>query len=207
MAKLYGEIAAKALLTLDKSFARANGQPLDASEVYYSKAAAEEYAATAQAYIGQKIVVIEGGVVTHYSVEDTAGTLKELGAKPVADGTTIEINEDGKITLANLEGNTSGTYNAVLVNGELTWVKPSETTVEGLDALIQALTGRVDDIEDEIYALQEAVGVASKAESAEGAGDGVEATGLYKAIEDEAARALAAEKALDERIDAIDFVD
>ena len=102
MAKLYGEIAAKALLTLDKSFARANGQPLDASEVYYSKAAAETYAATAQAYIGQKIVVIENGVVTHYSVEDTAGTLKELGSKPVADGTTVAIDESGKITLANI---------------------------------------------------------------------------------------------------------
>ena len=101
MAKLYGEIAAKSLLTLDKSFARANGQPLDASEVYYSLDAAKAYAAGAQAYIGQKIVVIEEGIVSHYSVEDEAGTLKELGSKPVADGTTIEIDEDGKITLAN----------------------------------------------------------------------------------------------------------
>lgn len=193
MAKLYGEIAAKALLTLDKSFARANGQPLDASEVYYSKAAAETYAATAQAYIGQKIVVIENGVVTHYSVEDTAGTLKELGSKPVADGTTVAIDESGKITLANItEAEATGTYNAVLVNGKLTWVKPSETTVEGLSDLIQALTGRVDDIED-------AIGVASA--------EGVEATGLHKKIEDEVIRALAAEQALGERIDDIDFVD
>lgn len=208
MAKLYGEIAAKALLTLDKSFARANGQPLDASEVYYSKAAAETYAATAQAYIGQKIVVIENGVVTHYSVEDTAGTLKELGSKPVADGTTVAIGEDGKITLANItESEATGTYNAVLVNGKLTWVKPSETTVEGLSDLIQALTGRVETAEGEIDALQEAVGVASKPESAEGAGDAVAATGLHKAIEDEVARAAAAERALGERIDAIDFVD
>lgn len=102
MAKLYGEIAAKSLLTLDKSFARANGQPLDASEVYYSLDAAKTYAAGAQAYIGQKIVVIENGIVSHYSVEDTDGNLKELGAKPVADGTTVEIAADGKITLANI---------------------------------------------------------------------------------------------------------
>lgn len=208
MAKLYGEIAAKALLTLDKSFARANGQPLDASEVYYSKVAAEEYAATAQAYIGQKIVVIEDGIVTHYSVEDTAGTLKELGSKPVADGTTIAIGEDGKITLANItDEEATGTYNAVLVDGKLTWVKPSATTVEGLSDLIEALTGRVDTAEADIDALQEAVGVASKPESAEGAGDAVAATGLHKAIEDEIARAEAAEKALGERIDGIDFVD
>ena len=212
MAKLYGEIAAKALLTLYKSFARANGQPLDASEVYYSLAAAKEYAATAQAYIGQKIVVIENGVVSHYSVEDTAGNLKELGAKPVADGTTVSIGTDGKITLANItETEKTGTYNAVLVNGALTWVKPSSTTVEGLSDLITALTGRVDTAEADIDALQAAVGVAAKdavgEEGSEGYEPAVVATGLHKAIEDEIARAKAAEEALGGRIDAIDYVD
>jgi hypothetical protein len=171
MAKLYGEIAAKALLTLDKSFARANGQPLDASEVYYSLAAAKEYAAGAQAYIGQKIVVIENGVVTHYGIEDAAGSLKELGSKPVADGTTVAIGEDGKITLANIAAeNAEGTYNAVLVNGVLTWVKPSETTVEGLSDLINALTTRVDGNADAIAAEK------TRAEAAEAAN--------AKAIED-----------------------
>ena len=212
MAKLYGEIAAKSLLTLDKSFARANGQPLDASEVYYSLQAAKDYAATAQAYVGQKIVVIENGVVSHYSVEDTAGNIKELGSKPVADGTTIAIGEDGKITLANIaDENKTGTYNAVLVNGVLTWTKPSETTVEGLSDLIQALTGRVDTAEADIDALQAAVGVAAKAavgeEGSEGYEPAVEATGLFKALNEEVARAQAAEKALGERIDGIDFVD
>ena len=212
MAKLYGEIAAKSLLTLDKSFARANGQPLDASEVYYSLQAAKDYAATAQAYVGQKIVVIENGVVSHYSVEDTAGNIKELGSKPVADGTTIAIGEDGKITLANIaDENKTGTYNAVLVNGVLTWTKPSETTVEGLSDLIQALTGRVDTAEADIDALQAAVGVAAKAavgeEGSEGYEPAVEATGLFKALDEEVARAQAAEKALGERIDGIDFVD
>lgn len=189
MAKLYGEIAAKSLLTLDKSFARANGQPLDASEVYYSLDAAKTYAAGAQAYIGQKIVVIENGVVSHYSVEDTDGNLKELGSKPVADGTTVEIAADGKITLANISDKSEGTYNAVLVNGELTWVQPSSTTVEGLSDLITALTGRVDDAEQDIDDLQAAVGAAAKPESAEGAGDAVAATGLYKLIEDALAEA------------------
>ena len=208
MAKLYGEILSTAKMTFDRSFVRALGQPLDASEIYYSLQAAKDYAATAQAYIGQKIVVIENGVVSHYSVEDTAGTLKELGSKPVADGTTVAIGTDGKITLANIaEENKTGTYNAVLINGALTWVKPSETTVEGLSDLIQALTGRVDTAEADIDALQASVGVASKAESAEGAGDAVVATGLHKAIEDEIARAQTAEEALGERINSIDFVD
>ena len=97
MAKLYGEIAKSALLTLDKSFSRALGQPLDASEVYYSLAAAKAYAATPAAYIGQKIVVIEDGKVYHYSVEDAAGTLKELGVRPTGDGKSITVDANGVI--------------------------------------------------------------------------------------------------------------
>ena len=99
MAKLYGNIASSALMTFDKSFARANGQPLDSTEVYYSLAAAQEYAAGAGAYVGQKIVVIENNVVTHYSIEDTAGTLKELGSKPVGDGQSVSVSEDGTVSI------------------------------------------------------------------------------------------------------------
>lgn len=92
MAKIYGEIGASALMTFDKSFSRSNGQPLDSTEVFYSKAAAETYAATDVAYVGQKIVVIETvddvTIVTHYSIE-ADNSLKELGA-PIA--TDEEVN-------------------------------------------------------------------------------------------------------------------
>ena len=99
MAKLYGEIAKSALLTLDKSFSRALGQPLDASEVYYSLEAAQTYAATPAAYVGQKIVVIEDGKVTHYSVDDTAGTLKEVGVRPTGDGKSITVSAEGVVSI------------------------------------------------------------------------------------------------------------
>jgi hypothetical protein len=99
MAKLYGEIAKSALLTLDKSFSRALGQPLDASEVYYSLEAAQTYAATPAAYVGQKIVVIEDNKVTHYSVEDAAGTLKEVGVRPVGDGKSITVSAEGVVSI------------------------------------------------------------------------------------------------------------
>lgn len=99
MAKLYGDILSSALMTFDKSFARANGQPLDASEIYYSLDDAKAYAAGAGAYVGQKIVVVEDGVVTHYSIEDEAGTLKELGVKPVGDNHSIEVDEDGVVAI------------------------------------------------------------------------------------------------------------
>lgn len=146
MAKLYGEILSSALMTFDKSFARANGQPLDSTEVYYSLESAKTYAATDGAYIGQKIVVIENNVVTHYSIEDAAGTLKELGSKPIGDGDTITVAEDGTISLAAIPSDAATkTYNAVLVNGKLVWQTPSETTVEGLDTRLQAIESEVGD--------------------------------------------------------------
>ena len=171
MAKLYGEIAAKALLTLDKSFARANGQPLDASEVYYSLDAAKAYAATAQAYVGQKIVVVEDNVVTHYSVEDTAGNLKELGAAVIGDEKSITVNDDGSISLYGIDSlvferdiigeddqptgeKESVQYQPLMTKSGLVWIEPSKTTVEGLSALLEALTKRVDTLEDAVDNLE-----------------------------------------------------
>ena len=202
MAKLYGEIAAKSLLTLDKSFARANGQPLDASEVYYSLEAARTYAAGAQAYIGQKIVVVEDGVVTHYGIEDAAGNLKELGSKPVGDNSTIVVADNGTISLKGVgtlvferdilgeDDQPTGEketvqYQPLMTAAGLVWVEPSKTTVEGLATLIDALTIRVKALED----------------------DRVTEAELAAAVKVETDRAEAAEKALGERIDAIDFVD
>lgn len=171
MAKLYGEIAAKALLTLDKSFARANGQPLDASEVYYSLDAAKAYAATAQAYVGQKIVVIEDNVVTHYSVEDTAGNLKGLGSAAIGDENSITVNDDGSISLYGIDslvferdiigedGQPTGEkenvqYQPLMTESGLIWVEPSKTTVEGLNTLLEALAKRVDTLEDTVDSLE-----------------------------------------------------
>lgn len=202
MAKLYGEIAAKSLLTLDKSFARANGQPLDASEVYYSLEAAKAYAAGAQAYIGQKIVVVEDGVVTHYGIEDAAGNLKELGSKPVGDNSTIVVADDGTISLNGVgtlvferdilgeDDQPTGEkesvqYQPLMTAAGLVWVEPSKTTVEGLATLIDALAVRVKALED----------------------DRVTEAELAAAVKVETDRAEAAERALGERIDAIDFVD
>ncbi len=202
MAKLYGEIASSTLMSFDKSFARLNGQPLDSSEVYYSLDAAKTYAASAGAYIGQKIVVIENNVVTHYSIEDAAGTLKELGAKPLSDNKSIEINgniismhdfgkafykyypetkdAEGTVTKeayyekvevsdenpwkAGLEPKVV-TENSQLVIG---WYEPNPTTIEGVNDQVIAVQGTVTD-------LQQSVGAPS--------GEGTEATGLYKEVE------------------------
>ena len=202
MAKLYGEIASSALMTFDKSFARANGQPLDSTEVYYSLAAAQEYAAGAGAYVGQKIVVVENGVVTHYGIENEAGALKELGSKPVGDNSSIVVAENGTISLKGigtlvferdiLDENDEPTgekeavqYQPLMTAAGLVWVEPSKTTVEGLATLIDGLSVRVKALED----------------------DRVTEAELAAAVKVEADRALAAEEALGKKIDAIDFVD
>lgn len=203
MAKLYGEIASSTLMSFDKSFARLNGQPLDSSEVYYSLDAAKTYAASAGAYIGQKIVVIENNVVTHYSIEDAAGTLKELGAKPLSDNKSIEINGNvismhdfgkafykyypetkdaegtvtkeayyDKVEVSNENPWKAGlepkvvTENSQLVIG---WYEPNPTTIEGVNDQVIAVQGTVTD-------LQQSVGAPS--------GEGTEATGLHKKVED-----------------------
>lgn len=197
MARIYGEIQSSALMTFDKSFSRSNGQPLDSTEIFYSLIAAQDYAKTDVAYVGQKIVVVETKddvtTVTHYGIE-ADNSLKELGAIPVGDGVTVEV-VDGKIQLAALEGHTSGTYQPFLVDGKIEWREPSATTVEGLDS-------RLTTAEEDIESIEVIVG--------KEASEGVEATGLVKAVADNAdaieAEADArkdADKANSDAIDAI----
>lgn len=168
MAKIYGEIGASALMTFDKSFARSNGQPLDSTEVFYSKSAAETYAAGEVAYVGQKVVVVEtvGEVtkVTHYGIEPD-NSLKELGSSPVGDESTIVVAEDGTVSLAGISGleftekNEAGedvavNYQPLLTSAGLTWVKPSATTVEGLASEIEGLKTRLGTAEGKITTLE-----------------------------------------------------
>lgn len=204
MAKLYGEIASSALMSFDKSFARLNGQPLDSSEVYYSKSAAETYAAGAGAYIGQKIVVIEDNVVTHYSIEDAAGTLKELGAKPIGDEKSIEvssgvigIHDFGKAYykyIPEVKDEESGevtkeaSYEKVEVSESNPWKAGLEPKVvtENSQLVIgwfEPNPTTIEGINDQVTAVQ---GTVADLESAVGTpSDGTtEATGLYKEVED-----------------------
>lgn len=176
MAKIYGEIAASGLMTFDKSFSRSNGQPLDSTEIFYSLSAAETYAATDVAYVGQKVVVIETEnevtTVTHYGIE-ADNSLKELGSSPVGDESTIVVADDGTISLAGVSGleftetNTDGeevtvTYQPLMTKDGLTWVKPSATTVEGLAAEIEGLKTRVSALETEASNINAKIGAVAE---------------------------------------------
>lgn len=218
MANFYGkdrdvDFAASKLMSFGKSFSRMNGQPLDESEVWYDKAALEAFAAGNSAYVGMKLVYVDetNQKVYQYSVQYD-GSIKEIGVAPLGDSKSIVVDaETGTVSLKGIDSlvfereieggeKEDVQYQPLMTKNGLVWVEPSKTTVEGLATLIEALTVRVKANED-------AIGVASKPETTEGAGDGVAATGLHKKIEDEVARALAAEAVLDDKIAAIDFVD
>lgn len=100
MAKIYNDFQSANLMSFAKSFARLNGQPLDKSEIWYSLAEAQAYAATDAAYVGQILAVIdsENNKVVFYGIQDAAGTLKEVGSTPIGDNLSIEI-VDGKVQL------------------------------------------------------------------------------------------------------------
>ena len=183
--------------------------PLDMSSVYYDLDSLKAYAESgAIAYVGQVVSLVDelNNKVTVYSIQDTNGTLKEVGTVPVGDTKTIKVAENGTISLAGIESlqytdedGSEISYQALLTKDGLTWVRPSKTTVEGLATLIEGLNGRVS-------TLETSVGKAAEGDNA--------ATGLFKAIADEAKARTEADTALGGRIDAlsetveaIDFVD
>lgn len=165
------------------NFRRGAPNPLDNSSVWDSLEAAKNYAETSVvAYVGQLLSVVdnEGGKVDVYSIQDEAGTLKKVGTSPIGDEKSITVAEDGTVSLYGIAGLeltrddgeghvTNITYQPLLVNGALTWVEPSATTVEGLDTRLKAA-------ENKLTTIETAIGVA--------AADDAEATGIYKLIAD-----------------------
>lgn len=119
-------------------------------------------------YEGQVLATVIDGVVNVYALAlDAEGnfTTQEIGAKVEADGTTIKVNAEGKLELVGLPETTTGkTFVPSLVNGVLTWAEPDTSTAEGQAQEIEGLKTRATALETTIN---------GKAESSEGAGDGV----------------------------------
>lgn len=179
MAKIYNDFQPVNLVSFAKSFARLNGQPLDKSEIWYSLAEAQAYAATEAAYVGQILAVIdtENNKVVFYGVQDTLGTLKEVGSTPVGDELSIEIVdgviqlkgfgtqyyayvpaiknpetgeiiESSKYVLTN--GFKAGLEPRVIANEDklvLAWYEPGTETVEDVAANIESVSKTVDSLD------------------------------------------------------------
>lgn len=162
MAKLYNDFQPANLMSFAKSFARLNGQPLDKSEIWYSLAEAQEYAATEAAYVGQILSVIDSdkNSVVFYGIQDINGTLKEVGSTPLGDNLSIEI-VDGNIQLKGFgkeyyayvpavkdeEGNITTPSDYVLTEGFKTGLEP-RVVLDGEDLVIAWYEPGSETIED-----------------------------------------------------------
>lgn len=179
MAKIYNDFQPVNLVSFAKSFARLNGQPLDKSEIWYSLAEAQAYAATEAAYVGQILAVIDtkNNKVVFYGVQDTLGTLKEVGSTPVGDELSVEI-VDGVIQLKGFgtqyyayvpavknpetgeiiesskyvltDGFKAGLEPRVIANEDklvLAWYEPGTETVEDITANIESVSKTVNKLD------------------------------------------------------------
>ena len=199
------------------SIKRSNPLPLDDKSVFDSYAALEAYAADVLAYPGQVVAVVGDSSTTIYYLDQNLA-IQPVGIIPTGDNKTIEVTEAGAISLKGAAQALAGQQPRIVNKGtesapklELEWYTPDTSTVDGLSNTVGGLTETVDGVVAEdgtvtkkglihkVADLEGKVGVAAKGED--------EATGLYKEIADESARAQAAEKALDDAIKAIDFVD
>lgn len=142
------------------NFRRGNPNPLDNSSVWKSLAEAQNYAANDPvAYVGQIITVVttaENGTtsVDAYSIQDEAGTLKEVGSVPVGDNLTIEV-VDGKLQLKGADGAEAGAQPRIKSDGSIEWIVPSTETVDGLQTAVSGLQSDVTAIQNDIGTVAE----------------------------------------------------
>ena len=134
------------------NFRRGNPNPLDNSSVWASLVEAQNYAANDPiAYVGQILTVVvtaEDGTtsVKAYSIQDTDGTLKEVGSVPVGDDLTIEV-VDGIIKLKGAATAEVGAQPRIKSDGSIEWIVPSTETVDGLQTAVSGLQSDVSAIQ------------------------------------------------------------
>lgn len=146
-------------------------------------------------YEGQVIATVFGGEVKVY---------------------VLALNAEGAFVTQNV-GDTSAVEASIKALEDLVGTLPTTTDAKTIVEYINkktegiATSESLSQLQKELDAVEElaadnadAIGVASKPESVEGAGDAVVATGLHKKIEDEAARAKLVEEALDGRLDTVE---
>ena len=127
--------------------------PLDARSYFESYDAAVAAALTAKEagdstttyYFGQSIVVVENGAASFYIIQPD-GTLGEVGGKVEINEKVFAKDEDGKLNLFGFAKAVEGAQLVKGANGELTWVKPDTTTVEGLQTAIESLEAAIENI-------------------------------------------------------------
>ena len=128
------------------AFNRQTAFPLDAKSYFESLVDAQAAAATAQAagssetvyYFGQTIAVVENNEATLYTIQPDQ-TLKELGGKISVNEKVFSLGDDGKLDLLNFADAVAGAQLVKASDGTISWVKPDNTVVEGLQTAVATL--------------------------------------------------------------------
>lgn len=163
MAKIYTDFQPANLMSFAKSFARLNGQPLDKSEIWYSLAEAQAYAATDAAYVGQILAVIdaENNTVSFHGIQNANGELVEVGSGNVDEVVSLVENLEAKIGAeATEDSEATGLYKLLAdlasnvdtkVNAEDVYTKDEtdlaiESAIAQLDHLKRKIVNSLDEI-------------------------------------------------------------
>lgn len=163
MAKIYTDFQPANLMSFAKSFARLNGQPLDKSEIWYSLAKAQAYAATDAAYVGQILAVVdaENNTVSFYGIQNANGELVEVGSGNIDEVVSLVEDLESKIgTEATEDSEATGLYKLLAdlasnvdtkVNAEDVYTKDEtdlaiESAIAQLDHLKRKIVNSLDEI-------------------------------------------------------------
>ena len=158
MAKNYTEILAlanKNNMGLSNTIKRDYGIPLDYSSVQENYEKALEYAQSSTlAYIGQPISV---GDVLYVVTTPENGYLKQVGVKPVGDEKSIEVSEEGVVSIYGFEAAEGATLPQKQADGTIKWVAISaivegdgntKTVVKAADGSDITVTPAYDEVND-----------------------------------------------------------
>lgn len=158
MAKNYTEILAlanKNNMGLSNTIKRDYGIPLDYSSVQENYEKALEYAQSSTlAYIGQPISV---GDVLYVVTTPENGYLKQVGVKPVGDEKSIEVSEEGVVSIYGFEAAEGATLPQKQADGTIKWVAISaivegdgntKTVVKAVDGSDITVTPVYDEVND-----------------------------------------------------------
>ena len=101
------------------SIKRGNPLPLDADSIFESYSALETYAADVLAYPGQIVAVVEEDTTGIYYLDQNLA-IKPVGVIPAGDSKTIEVTNEGVISLLGAKDAENGTL-PMLEEGALVW--------------------------------------------------------------------------------------
>ena len=101
------------------SIKRGNPLPLDADSIFESYAALEIYAAGVLAYPGQLVAVVEEDSTGIYYLDQNLA-IQPVGVIPTGDNKSIEVSEEGAISLLGAANAADGTL-PMLENGAIVW--------------------------------------------------------------------------------------